>query len=410
MSFEVRPVEEDEFPQFSRTLVAAFGGSPPPGEEIEEWRQGMPLDRTLAAFEGREMAGTTASFAFELTVPGQATVQAAGVSWVGVLPTFRRRGVLTALMRRQIDNLRGRGELVAILLASESAIYGRFGYGMATTQAKLEIEKGRATLRDPVETPGRLTLLDKDAAAEVLPPVYDKARLRQPGFITRDPIWWKHLLVDRESWRNGASARFYVTHTDPSGSVDGYAFYRIKGEWESGLPKGCARVGDFVALSPEAYIALWKYLTSLDLVSTIEFRDRPVDEPIRWMLADPRRLRIMDLCDFLWVRLIDPIGALSARRYQMDGRLVFALTDSFCPDNSGCYELVGGPEGAECRKTDSEPEVILAADDLGAAYLGGTRFSSLARAGRVRETTPDALHRADAMFGSDPLPWCSTDF
>jgi predicted acetyltransferase len=142
----------------------------------------------------------------------------------------------------------------------------------------------------------------------------------------------------------------------------------------------------------------------------VRLQDRPVDEPARWRLADPRRLRTTHIGDQLWVRLLDLPAALRARRYAADGELVLEVTDALRPRNQGRWRLQGGPDGAACEPTGAEPDLALDVATLGAAYLGGPRLSVLARAGRVAELTPGALGRGDQMLVSEPSPLCTTHF
>lgn len=409
MNIEIRPIVSDEFVELSRVDGAAFGYVPS-DEDIEHSRTTFEFDRSLAAFDNGHIVAAAGAFSFDLTLPGLTTTPAAGVSYVGVLPTHRRRGLLRALMRRQLDDVRARGEALAILTASESVIYGRFGYGLATQSATLEIDPRYGAFRRPLDDAGTMALVDKEAAGNVLPGVYDRVRRGQPGMLTRSDTWWTDWLRDPENWRDGMSARFYVTHTSASGQADGYTTYRIKEEWTNGLPSSPLVVGEVIAATPETYAALWRYLLDVDLIGTVRTRDSSPDEPLRWLLADPRRLRTTRLSDFLWLRVLDVPAALSARRYSLEGVLTFELIDSFCPDNAGRYRLEGGPDGATCRRSDAEPDLTLDVADLGAIYLGGVRPTTLAHAGRIEERVPGALTRADALFAAETIPWCGTGF
>jgi len=184
----------------------------------------------------------------------------------------------------------------------------------------------------------------------------------------------------------------------------------VKENWSEGMPGNIAKVRNLVGLTPEADAALWRYCLDLDLVGIVRLLDRPVDEPARWRLADPRRLRTTHVGDQLWVRLLDLPAALRARRYATEGELVLEVTDALRPRNQGRFRLEGGPDGAACEPTGAEPDLALDVADLGAVYLGGPRLAVLARAGRVAELAPGALSRADRMFASDPAPLCTTHF
>jgi predicted acetyltransferase len=409
MPIELRPIEPDEFPAFARAVGAAFGDQPT-DEQIERMRSDPALRRNLAAIEDGDIVGAGGIYSFELTVPGRQAVPAAGVTWIGVLPTHRRRGILTSIMRRQIDDMREREEPVAMLYASESRIYGRYGYGVAIRHATYQIDTRHGTFVREPETPGRIRLLDKQAAAEALPDVFERFRLQQPGALSRDADYWERYLRDPEDHRHGAGARFYAAYEPEPGQIDGYLPYRIKESWEQGFPANTLRIHQVIAHSPQARFALWRYCLNVDLVTTVEVHDAPSEEPVRWMLADFRRLRMVDLFDGLWVRLVDIPAALAGRRYGATGRIVFGVTDRFYPGNDGRYELACSPDGAECRRTSASPDLELDITDLSAAFLGGVRFGTLFRALRVVECTPQAAHRADLMFAPNVTPWCTQGF
>jgi predicted acetyltransferase len=336
-----------------------------------------------------------------VTVPG-GVIPAAGVTMVGVLPSHRRRGLLTAMMRRQLDDVRDRGEPLALLWASESGIYGRFGYGVGALASRFRFDRG-AAFEGPPSTGGRISLMSKDAALAAFPPVYDQVRLGQPGMVDRPGGWWFARLADTQVHRGDFGRFFFAAHE--SDRVDGYAVYRFEHHWPEGGPEGTVEVVELLATTPEAYAELWRFCLDLDLAARVEAWRRPPDDPILFMLADPRRARVR-IQDSLWVRPVDVAAALAARRYAVKDRLRLEIRDPFCPWNEGRYELVGGPDGAECHRTDAYPDLELSAADLGAVYLGGMRWGPLARAGRVKERSPRAVRRADLMFGWDPAPWC----
>lgn len=409
MNHQIRPITLEEHSRFARVVGSVFGESAS-DEEIAEWLKDTDLARTVATFDGDDIVGTADSFAFHLTVPGLQTLPAAGVTAVSVLPTHRRQGLLTAMMRYQLEGVRARGESLAILLASESIIYGRFGYGLATTQASYEIDPKYAQFATMPEQHGRLRLVDRVAAAAVLPDVYDRYRLLQPGAVTRSTHWWERHMSDPAHRRQGASERYYVTYEQPSGRVDGYATYRIKDDWENGFPQNKLILTQLISTDAESRAALWRFCLGVDLVVSLKAEYFPTDEPVRWMLKDPRRFRVTRASDFLWVRLVDVAAALAGRRYSTEERIVFDVEDGFFPENSGQYLVVGSPEGATCERTQQKADLSLRVADLGAAYLGGVGFTTLAHANRVRENTPGALRRADAMFASEPQAHCCTGF
>jgi predicted acetyltransferase len=407
MDVEIRPVTAEEFETFARAVERAFG-SHVRDDEVAAWRPVFEPDLSLAALEGTDIVATAAAFSLVLSVPG-GQVPMPGVTAVGVAPTHRRRGLLTMLMRRELDDFRERGQIVAGLWASEGSIYGRFGYGLASLAAELSIERDRSAFSRPHQPHGRVALIDKEVALERFPPIYERVAMAQPGMWLRNEAWWKGIHADLEHWRDGASALFFAVHESPEGRPDGYVTYRIKHDWGDHVPGTTLKVRELIAESPEAYADLWRFCFDHDLIKQVEAWPRPVDEPLLHMLAEPRRLRLR-VGDGLWVRLVDVPAALAARRYSSDDRMVFEVRDSFCPWNEGRYEIEGGTDGAACRPTDRQPDVVLDAADIGSTYLGGVRFQTLRRAGRVIEASPGALARADAMFAWDPLPFCTTVF
>ena len=297
---------------------------------------------------------------------------------------------------------------MATLLAAESVIYGRFGYGWATTSMGAELDRMRGDFIRPVDPDVRLELVDKAEATKTLPEVFDLVRARQPGEVSRPEGWWDQFLRDPEWARDGDSELFHVVARH--GAEGGFASYRMKESWDDNIPSYTLRLVQLEASSPAVRAALWRYCLDVDLVAKVCFENLPLQDPMRWMLRDPRRLRTTTVSDWLWVRLVDVGGALEARRYRAEGRLVVDVTDAFLPANNDRYELEAGPHGARCRRSRAEPDLALSVAELGSAYLGGVSLSSLAAAGRVEERTPGALARADLVFGSDTPPWCATDF
>lgn len=408
MDYQLRPVTEDEWPAFVRAVQAAFGGHPT-DEEYDEWRPVFELDRTLCAFEDDRIVGNAGAYSLELTVPGNATVKMAGVTTVGVRSTHRRKGILTAMMRSQLEDVRERGEPLAGLYASESVIYGRFGYGLASSQMGLEIETDHSAFRAPLPD-GNVDIIDADAATKVLPDIHDRARRQTPGDIDRSAAWWTQYFKDKEKERGGASARFYVVHESEAGQPDGYWAYRVKGDWPHGLPGATLTIDDWAVTSDAAYANLWRQILDVDLVAKVSSWKRPVDEPLRFLLADARRMRVTAMTEELWLRPVDVPACLTARAYRTDGRLVLEVVDDFMGFSAGRFALDVTVDGATCTTTDESADLTLGVAELGAIYLGGTNATVLAGAARIDEHTAGALDRADVLFSTPRAPYCRTNF
>lgn len=412
MDAEIRTLAPSELADFIRTVEVAFGHHADEGDIAEEAAI-TEVDRGLAAVSGGRLVGTAAALSLELTVPGPVAVATAGVTAVGVLPTHRRRGILTALMARQLDDIAARGEPLAALLAAEGGIYRRYGYGPAVFGLGVEIsrERGAFDRHDRAVPDGSMRLLGPEEAVLLLPEVFEHYRRSRPGEVCRTEGIWESIFADRERWREGAGALFFAVHDEPDGEVSGYTAYRVREQWPNGLPALDLEVVEVVAVTPAAFEAVWRFVLDIDLVRTVTVANMAVDSPLRWLLADARQLRATQLIDVLWVRILDVAAALAARRYQTGGRVVIEVVDPFRPASGGRFELVaeaGGP--GTCRRTDDLADLALPTDVLASAYLGGVSWASLAAAGRAGELAAGALARAHAMFATPHAPTCITDF
>jgi predicted acetyltransferase len=404
---ELRPITEGEVGAFQTQVGRAFDGSAPTQEEIQRRRGAMELERTLGIFAEGRLVATGALISMRLTLPGGRQLPTAGVAAITVSPTRRRRGLLTQMMRRQLDDIRERSEPLAILYASEGLIYGRFGYGVATYGPHLKVENRRSAFLRPAALDG-LRYVDPDQALEVFPAVTGRMALGQPGMVERSKQWWRFRLMDQPESRRGMREQYRLLHEGPQGA-DGFALFRKEMSAEYGLPVGSIHLGLLLAENPTAYAALWRHCLDMDLIQQVVAESRPTDEPLRHLLADLRAMR-EGIADQLWLRLVDVRAALAARTYQVEGRVSFLVADDFCPWNAGKYDLVGGPAGAACERDGGEADLALSVSSLAACYLGGNSFTGLLRAGRLEERRPGAAALADAMFGSPLAPWCAFQF
>jgi predicted acetyltransferase len=409
-SIELRSIGPDEFRSYVDAMWAGFG-RPGITDEVVELRRPFMThwDRVLACFDDRTAVATARSYPTGLTVPGGSVI-AAAVTNVSVVPTHRRRGLMTRLMRHQLDQVADAGEPVAILIASESGIYGRFGYGPASVNAEVELDPTRCTFAAS-PPPGSVRLAGREEARKALPEIYARFQEGQPGAIDRiDRHWDIQLRFITGLMPGDTEERFCVLHRDPEGEPDAYALYRIEEKWERRLPASTLWVDDCTAATAEGYHAVWRHLLDVDLVQTVRAYERPRREPLPWLLTDPRQVTTVSTSDFLWVRIVDPVAALEARRYAAEGKLVLELTDDVRPDTAGRFVVEGDPDGAVCAFTDASPDLTLPIQVLGASYLGEPAFADAAVAGAVVEHTPGAVARAEAMFGWTPRPWCHTWF
>ena len=418
--YPIRPISPDEFDRFELVDQHAFHGGPMSEGDRRRVLERFEYDRSLAAFDGDVPLGVTLIYSFQLSVPGQEILPAAGVTWVSVLPTHRRRGVLSNIMRRQLDDIRDRGEPLAVLWASEAGIYGRYGYGRASWHLAFSFSRGEGALAKTVPTDPALVLrlVEPSAALPELAKVFDTVLPSRPGLFARSESWWERAIRDPADERHGASPLRCLLAEDDSGPR-GYALYSALGQPDSEafLPAGVLTVRELMSVDPVASAALWTDLLSRDLTTEFHARLRPVDDPLLAQLADPRRARPR-LAAGGWVRIIDIAAALAGRRYSAPVDVVLEVRDDLLPANAGRWRLTTTASGsdagrglaASCVRVTSAADVTLDITQLGAAYLGGTRLGALAEAGLVTELRPGAWRQLSAAMTWDPAPWCPTIF
>ncbi|GAA1869200.1 enhanced intracellular survival protein Eis [Pseudonocardia ailaonensis] len=392
MTVSVRRATDADFDAVMRHDERGFGNSHTPGW-VEGMRRLFDMDRFLLGEVDGELAGIAGSVPFPMGVPG-GQVDVEGVTWVSVLPTHRRRGVLRALMHAQLRGFAESGVTVAALMASQSGIYGRFGYGAATECRDVRIECRAATFRPEVPDPGGVRMVEADEPG--IREVQRRWAAATPAGVLRHDVVWDLFDADPPEIRGGGSILFRLLH------ADGYASYRMD------HARRTLVVRDFFAVTDEAHVALWRVLLGNDLVEGVETAECPLGDPLPFLLTDPRQVRTTRLRDGVWARLLDPAAALAARRYAVDVDLVLDIHDPVLPGPTRVH-LTGGPDGATCAPTTDQPDASLGSSALGALYLGGQRAAPLARA-RLIEASPQVVRHIDAAFPADRSPVHGTDF
>ncbi|WP_405060860.1 GNAT family N-acetyltransferase [Kribbella sp. NBC_01505] len=418
MTIEIRPITQDEaveymrltpwvsgFPQEEPEPVAWYTGRAaypslrqPTADQLEQHCAGLLTDwfRPQAAFVDGKLAGGSAIVSIELTLPGGRRVPMGGVTWTAVLPTYRRRGLLRQMMGAMLDDCRERGEFLAGLSASEGTIYGRYGFGPATFQHRWEVRRTDAAFRTPFTDPGRLDLVDGATAAEIWPVLHEQVRAERVGEISPLPGRWSGFAAGGLP-ADGSGPAHHLVHRDAAGEVDGAAIFRLP--WApDAADAGVLAVGAFEARTVDAYRALWGLLLDFDLTKRVVAARRPVDEPLRWMLANPRALRLARTRDNLWLNILDVQRALEARTY--------AATDVMVLEVDGVsWRLEAAPDGAACTAAPgAAADVSLTVNELGSLYLGGVRATEFRDAGRLVEHTVGAVSRLDALLRPDRAP------
>ena len=413
MTIELRQVTDENFPEWRKAVRRGFGDHVHPDDVARLRDQRVEIDRLVAAVDsssGRIVA-TGGADSHSLTVPGGATLPMAGVAYITTLVTHRRRGAFSEIMARIHESARERGDIASGLWASRSHLYGRFDYGLAINSFNWTIEPRFGAFAHPPgsgdadTSEAHVYFVNAEEAAVMLPGIYDQMRRMTPGAVDRNAGRWRYELFDEERIRDGASAFFFAI-CEEGGEQTGYVTYRTHSKSEFDLE---LRVKEQVSITDTAHAALWRLLLNFDLVEKITAENRPADDPLWWMLSDPRRLN-RESHDSLWLLLLDVPKALEARTYNADGRLKIGLVSESQPEIAGTYVLDIDDSRASVKKTTNRPDVVMKPADLAALYLGGATPGPLVEAGRIDILSAGSLAKLHGMFATDSAPWCAHHF
>jgi predicted acetyltransferase len=395
MPITFRTATESDWPSICYADGRGFGFAYTP-EQVERARPIHDVSRFELAFDGKEIVAIVGAYSLNVTLPGGGQLPMGGLTWVSTAATHRRQGLLTQLMARSMDDIDRRGEPVAMLGASEAGIYERFGFGVATQVRVTEIDRRLVQLR-PEFRPrrGSVRFVDGDAAQQHMVEVWSRFHRLRSGEVDRSEAWHRFLFEQRAMPQGSMSASFYLAHRD------GFAVYRIEEHWNEGRPAHKLRILELVAVTGDAHAALWHTLLGIDLVGVIASRQVPIDDPLPYLLTDPRALQTIALNDGVWVNVRNVAACFSARRYCVVDRLVVDI-------DGDRWAIDGGPDGASCRRVRTRPDLVTDRASVGALLLGGVRPSALAAGRRLEARSSDALRRADAFFLTAPVPHCQT--
>ena len=380
MDIDIRAITDEEIPAFRHRINRAFGGDASDDPEaVQRFREQVDLDRTYAGFDGDEMVATGATFTFDVSLPGGRQTPMGGLTMVSVMPTHRRRGLLNRIMDAHFADCQRRGEAVAGLWASESSIYGRYGFGDAAPVLQVKYD---ARLAGVPEAPDTVRIVDEAEARRVLPDLYAAVFAGRPGRIGRSEAWWEHRhFRDPEEWRQGATARRYVV-AYRGGEPVGYTVFRQREKWENGLALGEIIVGEVIGVDADARLSVWSLVSSVDLFPNVKSGDVPVDFELPFQVANPRAIQ-RRLEDGMYLRVLDVPAAMSARGYEATGSLAFEVKDPL-GFAQGTYLLDVAEDGsASCRPTDDGPDVVLDVATLSRLYLGSDQAGPLSRTGAI---------------------------
>jgi predicted acetyltransferase len=385
-SITIRTATDDDWDAVALLDAHAFGEHQN-AEDLAETQILTQSEHFYLAWDGTTPVGVAMHFPMSVTVPGGAQLDASGVSWVSVAPTHRRRGILRSIFTRQHRALSDAGAPLSLLTASEATIYGRFGYGPVTEEVSISLDRRFARFRPEVPPATDVRLIETAEAPALLPDIYHRWQRQTAGAQPKPPIRWERFFADRENRRGGLTALFFIVHPD------GYVAYR------RGRNPNRVVVQEFIAVTDEAYSALWQILVGVDLADTIEVQQSR-DEALPFLLTDYRLPKVTAHHDTLWARIMHVEAALEARTYALDTSLIIAVRDPFL-DAGGTYSLTVTDGRATCTRVESEPDIELDIDVLASIYFGTHRARLFAAANRLTARNEESLHALDLTFGTD---------
>jgi predicted acetyltransferase len=395
MPITFRTAVEDDWPAICYSDGRGFGFTYTP-EMIGKARAIHDVSRFELALDGKHIVALVGAFSLQVTVPGGGQLPMGGLTWVSTAATHRRQGLLTKLMARTLADVDRRGEPVAMLGASEGGIYERYGFGIATQLRVTSIDRRLAQIRPEFQPkPGTVRFVAGDVALQHTTEVWSRFHRLRSSEVDRSAAIHRYLFDSNAEAQGPFAAAMYLAHRD------GYAIYRVEPQWNDGRPAHNLRVVELVATTSDAHTALWHTLLGIDLVGTIISRQVPIDDPLPYLLTNPRALQTTALLDGVWANVRDARACLAARRYSTTDQLVVEV-------DGERWLIDGSPEGASCKKVRTRPDLMTGHASLGALLLGGVRPSALAAGRRLEARNAEALRRGDAFFLTSPVPHCQT--
>jgi predicted acetyltransferase len=408
MELEHRAITREEIPAWQDSLSVGFLMQPDP--VTNAFAEGIfDLRRSNATFEDGRIVGTYVSFDSPVTLPGGTQISSNCISGVTVAPTHRNRGILRHAITKDLSLAKDRGQATALLLASEFPIYGRFGFGVACKYSELLVDcRGIEFRKDP--PPGSMSLVIAPIdEIETCIHLFASARTQTATAIDRASIIWERafcLIPDRPDWQWKG---FLAISKNSAGEPDGFVRYTPKDDWKDNRPGATLTIDEFIATTPEAHQRMWHYLTTMAWVATIKVEECAIDDDIRLLPTDERRVAETGRGDHTWSRVLDVVKVLTSRTYESVGACTFEVVDDL-GFTTGRYALDASPSGSTCKRVKTKPDFTIAVSELSSVAFGGASLTAFHRTGRVDEHKTGSTSDADRLFRSTRAPWNPTRF
>ncbi|MEM8923983.1 MAG: GNAT family N-acetyltransferase [Actinomycetota bacterium] len=412
---EIRPANPEEMGRLAALTGYVYGGSFGDGPEAAAG-SGIRPEWTLCAFDGERMAACYSTIPFTMRAAGRA-MALGGVSTVGTMPQYRRRGLVRSFTERSFVEMFETGRPVAALWASQAAIYQRYGYSRAGALRQYSIDTVDIAFHDGDPGLGDVALHDPETGYPVAKAVYADFVADRMCYLHRaKPVWDMNAFAHRPE---DGPVHVAVSH-DGDGRPNGYAVYTLR----SGRVEHPARgqelvVRDLAWLDLDGYRSLWSWFARHDLVGRVRWDTAPLDDPAPELLTEPRLLNIVDR-EGIWFRVIHAEAALAGRGYAGSGSVTIEVADDpLAPWNPGTYRLQvddGEPSvssGNAARRTGEGAAhtgtLTLTPKALASLFTGSVSARTLARWGLV-DGEPSAVAAADALFALSTAPGCPDHF
>lgn len=387
---------------YQRAVHRGFLGGEPSLEVLTQERSTLAARRTVGVFEedapaGARPIGTVDAWVTPMTVPG-GEIDMWAISGVTVATTHRRRGIARALLEGELRAAASAGIALVGLTVSEATIYGRYGFGSALPAVRYTIDTRRAGWAGFKPT-GRLEYREPADLADDLAAAHERDRGSRSGRIPGWPERWQGFAglsaaeTDRDKVRG-------VRYLDDAGDVQGVIVYAL--EERGGTFRYALRVRALFADTDDARAALWRFAVQHDLVDEVTADLQTPDDPLPWLVADPRGVT-QEIHDHGWLRIVDLPRALAARRYAAPLDLTIRIDDPL-DFTSGVWRVrVDGEGVATVEPGDGEPDATLGIAALSSMYAGGVRAGTLRGAGRL-SASPAITETLDRAFAAFPAP------